>query len=160
MVKLEFYKAEDFENLNYDLDEIQKKFTATVALALDRIAIRNEDGDFLAKAVSIYSEDIPVGFLVLDFGADKFSLSDNQNSVLVRSFSVNPLFQGKGFGKSAMFLIVEFVKIHFPKTNEIVLGVNNINNVAFQIYLAAGFKFFGKTRRGRSGLQKILTKKI
>jgi N-acetylglutamate synthase-like GNAT family acetyltransferase len=36
---------------------------------------------------------------VLDFGKDKFELTDNESSVLVRSLSVNPQMQGRGIGK-------------------------------------------------------------
>jgi predicted N-acetyltransferase YhbS len=46
----------------------------------------------------------------LDFGNDKFELTDNENSVLVSSLSVNPQMQGRGIGKIAMMLIDDFVR--------------------------------------------------
>ena len=160
MISLEFYKSDNFTDLNYQLSKIQMEFTATVDSALERIGERKLKQDFLAHPISIFNDEKPIGFFVLDLGKDKFGLTENENSILIRSFSVNPKFQGKGIGKNAMFLVTEFIKNNFSEVNEIVLSVNERNDLAFQIYLKAGFQFFGKTREGRSGPQKILFKKI
>ncbi|WP_417429030.1 GNAT family N-acetyltransferase [Halpernia sp.] len=160
MIFLKFYKPKDFEDLNYNLSELQMEFTATLNLVLERIKERELNSDFFSQPISIFLDEKPVGFFVLDLGEDKFGLTENPDSILVRSFSVNPKFQGEGIGKSAMFLITDFVKNNFPKVNEIILSVNERNELAYQIYLKTGFHFFGKIISGKSGLQKILCKKI
>lgn len=157
MVHLQFFISEDLAGLNYVLDEVQSLYTSTAEQALERIKERN---DGLAFPVSIFNDEILVGFLVLDFGADKFDITDNPNSVLLRSLSINPDFQGKGIGKSMMFVIDEFVKKHFDTCDEIVLAVNQNNTLAYEIYLKTGYLYDGKIREGRTGPQYLMSKKL
>lgn len=157
MVHLKFFISEDLAGLNYALDEVQSLYTSTAEHALERIGERN---DGLAFPVSIFNDEILVGFLVLDFGADKFDITDNPNSVLLRSLSINPYFQGKGIGKSAMLLTDEFVKKNFNTCDEIVLAVNQNNTAAYEIYLKTGYSYDGKIREGRSGPQYLMSKKL
>lgn len=157
MVGLAFFKAEDLAGVSYILDETQLRFTASAVQALHNIDER-EDSD--AFPVTIFENDIPVGFFVLDFGQDKFELTDNENSVLLRSLSVNPQMQGKGIGKKAMLKADGFVKENFKNCTEIVLAVNQKNTSAYHIYLEAGYINDGKTRIGRSGPQYLMYKKL
>lgn len=158
MVELQFYKPKDLSELNYELDEIQAQFSALPKQALERIEARNQNDDFFAYPITIFYDGKIVGFCVLDFGDDKFELSNNSASVLLRSLSVNPEFQGKGIGKSTMFEIYDFVKEHFKDCNEIVLSVNEKNDLAFQIYLKEGYFYEGKKIDGRNGLQLVMFK--
>lgn len=157
MTSLEFFKEQDFAELNYALDESQQQFTSTVEKALDRIQERNDGKAF---AVTIFEDKKPAGFFVLDFGEDKRDLTDNEKSVLLRSLSINPGLQGKGIGKSAMHKVDGFVREHFPDCDEIVLAVNQKNISAYHIYLKAGYLYDGKTRIGRSGPQYLMHKKF
>lgn len=157
MIHLEFFKPEDLSELSYALYETQMRFTATAQQALQSISERDDDDAF---PVTIFENDIPVGFFVLDFGKDKFELTDDETSVLLRSLSVNPQMQGKGIGKMAMLEAGDFVKNQFGDCNEIVLAVNQQNNSAYHIYLKAGYIFDGKTRIGRSGPQYLMYKKL
>ena len=160
MISLQFYKPEDFSELNYVLNEIQLQNTMTVDGALKRTKQREKKNDFSGYPVTIFLDKKAVGFFILDFGEDKWSLSENANAVLLRSLSINPEFQGKGIGRSAMLLVVEFVQDNFSKVNEIVLAVNKKNEAAHQLYLACGFQYCGITRIGRNGLQYILSSKF
>lgn len=157
MVQLKFFVSEDLTNLNYVLDEAQILYTSTAEQALERI---EERGDNFAFPVSIFDDEVLVGFLVLDFGVDKFDITDNSDSVLLRSLSINPAFQGKGIGKSVMVVIDEFIKDHFESCDEIVLAVNQNNTIAYEIYLKTGYLFEGKVREGRSGPQFLMSKKL
>lgn len=157
MVHLKFFLPEDLAGLRYVLDEKQSLYTSTAEQALERI---KERGDDLAFPVSIFDDEKVAGFLVLDFGADKFDITDNPNSVLLRSLSINPEFQGKGIGKSAMWVTDEFVKKHFSTCDEIVLAVNQNNRLAYEIYLKTGYSYDGKMREGRSGPQYLMYKKL
>ncbi|PRA97747.1 GNAT family N-acetyltransferase [Chryseobacterium sp. MYb7] len=157
MIHLELFKQEDLSGVSYTLDGNQMRFTATALQALQNISERDDDDAF---PITIFENDTPVGFFVLDFGKDKLELTDNENSVLVRSLSVNPQMQGKGIGKAAMMEVSDFVKDHFNTCNEIVLAVNQKNESAYHIYLQAGYIYDGKTRNGRSGPQYLMYKKL
>ncbi|NML71627.1 GNAT family N-acetyltransferase [Chryseobacterium sp. RP-3-3] len=157
MVSLDFFKPEDFAALNYAMDENQKQYTSTVEQALERIKERN---DAKAFAMTVFENQQPSGFFVLDFGDDKFELTDNNKSVLLRSLSINPILQGKGIGKAAMQIVDEFVKNNFPGCDEIVLAVNQKNGSAYHIYLQTGYLYDGKSRMGRSGPQYLMYKKL
>jgi RimJ/RimL family protein N-acetyltransferase len=58
---------------------------------------------------------------------------------LIRSVSLNPLFQGKGITKKAFNKISEFANENFPEYNELVLTVNFRNENAHQLYLKINF---------------------
>ncbi|MBL1223420.1 GNAT family N-acetyltransferase [Chryseobacterium sp. L7] len=157
MVRLELFKQEDFSALNYALDENQQQYTSTVEQALKRIKERNDSKAF---SVTVFEDDEPAGFFVLDFGEDKFELTDNTQSTLLRSLSINPALQGRGIGKEAMQIVDEFVKKTFPDCDEIVLAVNQKNLSAYHIYLKTGYVYDGKSRMGRSGPQYLMYKKL
>lgn len=157
MVKLHFFKPEDLSEVNYTLDENQLQYTSTAEHALQRIKDRNTNQEF---PITILENEKPVGFFVLDFGEDKLDLTDNQNSVLLRSLSVNPQFQGKGIGKSAMLKVDDLIRENFKDCNEIVLAVNQKNSSAYDLYLKTGYLYEGKTRVGRSGPQYLMYKKL
>ncbi|ROH97502.1 GNAT family N-acetyltransferase [Chryseobacterium daecheongense] len=157
MVSLQFFQPEDFPELNYKLDETQSQFTAKAEEALQRISERQDD---LAYPVTVFYGEKAAGFFVLDFGDDKLDLTDNPDSVLVRSLSINPDLQGKGIGKSAMLKMDDFIKENFKDCNEIVLAVNQNNTSAYELYLKTGYFYDGKTRIGRSGPQYLMYKKL
>ncbi len=157
MIHLEFFKPEDLSGVSYALDESQMRFTATAQQALQSISERDDHDTF---PVTIFENDLPAGFFVLDFGKDKFELTDDETSVLLRSLSVNPQMQGRGIGKMAMLEVGNFVKKHFRNCKEIVLAVNQKNDSAYHIYLQSGYIFEGKTRIGRSGPQYLMHKKL
>ena len=160
MTELKFYQPEDLSELDYVLDDIQLQYTATPKQALEKIEERNQKGDFFAYPITIFYQGKIAGFFVLDFGDDKLDLTENPDSVLLRSLSVNPDFQGKGIGKSAMAEADHFIREHFTDCNEIVLAVNEKNTQAFQLYSKTGYEFDGKTREGRSGTQFLMFKKL
>lgn len=158
MIELQFFKTKDLADLNYELDEIQAQFSALPKQALERIEARNQNNDFFAYPITVFFEEKIAGFCVLDFGNDKFEMTENENSVLLRSLSINPAFQGKGIGKSVMILLDDFIKEHFKDCNEIVLSVNERNDFAFQIYLKQHYIYEGKKIAGRSGPQFLMSK--
>lgn len=158
MTTLAFYKPEDFIDLtNYTLDDEQSQFTAMPKATLEIIKEKNT-GDKLP--VSIFFNDKAVGFFVLDFGEDKFDLTENVNSTLLRSLSIDPEYQGKGIGKTAMVIVSDFIKENFPACTEIVLAVNFNNKSAYNLYLKCGFLDEGKTREMSKGSQHLLSKRI
>lgn len=157
MVEIRKYRTEDLEALSYELDEFQNQLTR---LPNYSILERKDDLDPDKFPITIVFNNFPVGYFVLDFGKDKLSFTHNEFSILIRSVSLNPLYQGKKIAKEAFNKISEFVKENFPKYNELVLTVNFKNEIAHQLYLKTGFIDEGKTAENRNGPQHVLTKKI
>lgn len=157
MVEIRNFRKEDLEALSYELDECQNKFTRLPSFSMIE---RRDDLDPNKYPITILFENLPVGYFVLDLGEDKLSFTENENAVLIRSLSLNPLFQGRKIGKKAMIAITEFVHQNFINCDELVLAVNFKNVNAHQLYLKSGFVDGGKTSENRNGPQHILTKKI
>lgn len=157
MVKLEKYEPRFFEALSYQLDEKQSDFTASVDYCLNT---RKDLEDPEKTLITIMYMDNPVGFFILDIGDDKYRLTKNPTSVLIRSFSINPEYQGKGIGKETMRLVSEFVARYFEGVEEMVLAVNFKNDSAYHVYLKSDFIDDGKVADGRKGSQHVLTKRI
>ncbi|KPH13875.1 N-acetyltransferase [Chryseobacterium sp. ERMR1:04] len=157
MINLHFFKREDLSEVSYTLDEIQLRYTSTAEFALNRIKERNTNLEF---PITIFEDEKAAGFFILDFGEDKLDLTDNPNSTLLRSLSINPKLQGKGIGKASMIQIDDFVRENFKNCDEIVLAVNENNTSAYDLYIKVGYQFDGKTRMGRSGPQRLMYKKI
>lgn len=157
MISLRFFTQEDFPDLNYPLDELQLQYTSSAEFALKRITDRKTGLEF---PVTIFKDQKPVGFFTLDFGEDKLDITDNQNSTLLRSLSINPELQGKGIGKVAMLQIDDFIRENFKDCKEIVLAVNQNNISAYELYVKIGYRYDGKSRMGRSGPQYLMYKKL
>ncbi|RRJ86893.1 GNAT family N-acetyltransferase [Paenimyroides tangerinum] len=80
--------------------------------------------------------------------------------MLLRSFSLSPIYQGKGLGKKSVLLITDLLKQKYPEINEIVLSVNVRNINAYHTYLNVGFFDTEKYVEGIMGQQHILSKKV
>lgn len=87
--------------LSYESGDEQMQFAVLPKNWLD-----DERAD--ASRMVILDDDLHqvVGFFVVDIGQDKYRYTDNPNAVLLRSMSRNPVFQGKGYAKRALELIV------------------------------------------------------
>ena len=107
------------DELSYVLDDEQMQFTA-----LPQDWLNDERAD--AYKVVILDDELHrvVGFFVLDFGQDKYRYTDNPKAVLLRSMSINPAYQGKGYAKNSLNFkyLQEFCKTYIPLCDEIVLG--------------------------------------
>jgi len=158
MVALKRYNESYFEALNsYHLDDIQSEFTRDVSYCLNE---RKDLEDPKKTVVAILLDEFPVGFFVLDTGDDKFRYTNNRASILIRSLSLNPEYQGKGIGKEAMNIVSEFVRTNIEGVNEMVLAVNFKNENAYWVYRKADFKDDGIIVEGRKGPQHVLTKEL
>lgn len=155
-IKLIFYNSNHFEELNsYELGKSQSEFTVSV---YESIVVRKVESISGKYSVTILMEEEPIGYFVLDFTEDKFNYTNSPDSVLLRSLSLNPDFQGKGLGKQAMLLADEFVKIHFPDIKMIVLSVNFRNLPAYELYKKTGYTDTGRVFEGIKGPQHIMEK--
>lgn len=151
-VSLGFFKPEYTALLaDYDLHDVQKRFTAMPLEALKKCEMDRE-----RHPVVIFYGDELAGFFVLHGWEGAKEFSDNKDAILLRAYSVNAAFQGKGIAKKSMNLLPSFVKEHFPSKNEIILAVNHANKIAQKVYLNGGFKDKGIRAMGREGEMFIL----
>ncbi len=135
MISLDFYKSEYKILLeNYYLPEEQRNNTA---LPLD--ALKQCEQDHTRYPIVILYNQIPSGFFVLHGWEGVKAYSHNKEAILLRAYSVNHTFQGKGIAKASLQLLPEFIKENFPFANEIILAVNLHNKVAQQVYQKCGF---------------------
>ena len=130
----EILKLEVFDN--------QKSFVATnnISIIEAYLAITENNDVF---TFGIYNDDAPVGFLMIGFdvnsdyeGAPKIA-KGNYN---IWRFMIDKKFQGKGFGKKAMNLALEFVNT-FPcgTAKYCWLSYESDNDIARQLYQSVGF---------------------
>ena len=127
-------KLEVFDN--------QKSFVApnNISIIEAYLAITENNDVF---TFGIYNDDAPVGFLMIGFdvnsddeGAPKIA-KGNYN---IWRFMIDKKFQGKGFGKKAMNLALEFVNT-FPcgTAKYCWLSYESDNDIARQLYQSVGF---------------------
>ena len=130
----EILKLEVFDN--------QKRFVApnNISIIEAYLAITENNDVF---TFGIYNDDAPVGFLMIGFdvnsddeGAPKIA-KGNSN---IWRFMIDKKFQGKGFGKKAMNLALEFVNT-FPcgTAKYCWLSYESDNDIARQLYQSVGF---------------------
>jgi RimJ/RimL family protein N-acetyltransferase len=148
--------------LSYSLSEEQHQFTALPAQVFTRIAARNASSDYAARPVTILYQQQPAGFFVLDSGNDKFIYTDNPQSILLRSLSIDARLQGFGIGTAAMRQVPTYIQQHYAHEgfNEIVLGVNLGNHAAYRLYQKVGFTDTGRQITGLRGLQHVMYLKL
>ncbi|MCH1627387.1 hypothetical protein MJG50_18790 [Fredinandcohnia sp. SECRCQ15] len=86
--------------------------------------------------------------------------SDNKDAILIRAYSINYTFQGKGIAIKSLSILDSFVKKHFPTKNEMILAVNQSNTIAQHVYLQVGFIDKGIRVMGRNGELFIFHKEL
>lgn len=82
--------------------------------------------------------------------------TENENALLLTSFSINHNRQRKGYAKKSLALLQEFVQRYFSMKNEVVLAVNEKNIPAQNLYEKVGFQDKGLRRMGPIGQQIIM----
>jgi len=146
-ISLQFYNEKYDDQLkNYFLADEHLRFTG---LPIDNIEKCVVEAD--RHAILILSNNDVAGFFVLHGWDGVRQYSDNKNAILLRAYSVDTNFQGKGIAKHSLNLLPSFVKANFPERDEIILGVNHKNTAAQHVYLKSGFIDSGKRVMGRKG---------
>lgn len=156
MLQLIPYNESHYDYLNYKLIPEQAKFTSSI----NQCKKEEVFSDSQKSVVTVMYDDVAIGFFILDTGEAKIKLTDNEFAILLRSFSLNPTYQGKGLGNKTILLITDFLIKKYPEINEIVLSVNIRNINAYHTYLNAGFIDTQKYIEGNEGMQHILLKKL
>ncbi|KAB2459847.1 GNAT family N-acetyltransferase [Bacillus sp. CH126_4D] len=145
--------------------EKYKEVIQTFTLPSEQVQFTSDPGELLEKAKSDRTKNVivildyngvPVGLFALQTGDRVQEFTNNQDALLLTSFSVNHNRQRKGYAKKSLALLQEFVKRYFPIKNEVVLAVNEKNIPAQNLYEKVGFQDKGFRRMGPIGQQIIM----
>ena len=136
----------------YELSEEQLRYTGHPK---DCIKLSEEDSN--RYSILAMEEDELVTFFVLHKNEGVKPYSTNNNSILLRAFSTDFRFQGRGYAKKALMLLPQFVRENFKEMNEIVLAVNIQNVKAQELYKKCGFIDNGVRKMGRKGELMIMS---
>jgi len=130
----------------YQISEEQLKFTGS---PMEGNRLANEDPD--REAILAFKDGKLVTYFNLHKNEGVKPYSTNPNAILLRTFSTDFRYQGKGYAKQALKLLQSFVKQHFNGIDEIVLAVNLQNQNAQNLYKKCGYVDEGERRMGKKG---------
>lgn len=152
-MQLMFYD-DKVQNLveQYTLTEEQLRYTKSPK---ESIALAKQDNS--RHAILAMDSNKLVTFFVLHEKEGVMPYSSNEQALLIRSFSTDFYEQGKGYAKTALQLLPDFVRKHFPYINELVLGVNVPNRAAQELYKRCGFVDEGRQAMGLRDELKVMS---
>lgn len=150
-IKLFMYTDEHYEQCDaFILPEEQVQFT-TFPTHVVTEALENPD-----KFPVVIKKDLEVvGFFILHLNPPKTHRTEEQ-SVLLRAFSIDAKHQKQGYAKEAMLQLPKFVQEHFPQVTAITLAVNKKNIAAKSLYFKTGYVDTLQSVMGPIGEQHIL----
>jgi diamine N-acetyltransferase len=125
--------------LNLDVKPEQKNMVASNAKSIAQ-AYFYKDAWFRA----IYADKKPIGFVMISDSSLKFKSNPNHQPVyFLWRFMIDAKYQGKGYGREAMKLIINHVKTR-PKAHKLLLSHSKLDGNAGEFYLKCGFEYTGK----------------
>lgn len=128
--------------LKLKVSEDQQDFVAGNDVSLIEAYIaKAENGQIFP--FGIYKNDLPIGFLMIGFGTDSSwdkAPAIAQNNYDLRRLMIDAKFQGRGYGKEALNLALEFIRT-FPcgKAEYCWLSYEPENKAAQDLYRSYGF---------------------
>lgn len=128
--------------LKLKVSKEQQNFVAGNDISLIEAYIcKTENGQIFP--FGIYHDGVPVGFLMIGFGTDSSwdkAPAIAQNNYDLRRLMIDAKFQGRGYGKEALMLALEFIRT-FPCGNAEFcwLSYEPNNKVARDLYRSYGF---------------------
>lgn len=150
-IRLKFLHAALLSQLeNYYLSKDHLNYTGC---PVDAIAISENDPH--RYPIVIEKNGTVTGFFVLHDWEGIKSYSTNKHALLLRAYSIDSKYQGKGIAKQSLKVLPDFVKGNFPDVNEVILAVNHQNTHAQHVYKSCGFKDKGIRVMGRKGEQFV-----
>ena len=134
------YCVEDITKLRVNKE--QKSFVASnTESIIDAYFATTEEGKHVFP-LGIYDGKKAVGFIMISYNCCwRDNLDFAKNSYYIWRFMIDKRYQGKGYGKEAMKLAIDFIRT-FPcgKSEYCWLSFELENEVARKLYLSLGFK--------------------
>lgn len=131
---------------NYYLPDEQLHYSATPK---ESIEVSKEDKDRY-PVLGIDNNELVV-FFILHENDGVRPYSGRENAVLLRSFSTNYKHQGQGYAKQSLQQLPDFMRVHLPHIDTIVLAVNVNNTAAQSLYKKSGYIDEGVRVEGAKG---------
>ncbi|MCM3734864.1 GNAT family N-acetyltransferase [Bacillus cytotoxicus] len=131
---------------SYELSEEQLQFTGTPKKCVELSKVDTDRHSILF----LVNNEL-VTFFVLHENAGVNPYSKNLKAMLLRAFSTDYYYQGKGHAKQSLLLLPDFVRKEYPHISEIVLAVNMKNITAQLLYKKCGFIDEGIRKIGKKG---------
>ncbi|CAM4330654.1 GNAT family N-acetyltransferase [Lacicoccus alkaliphilus] len=154
-VMLKFYDPSYLDDLKgYVLTEAHAHFSAHPLDVLDSCLHGPS-----RRMVLIIQEGV-AGVFILQSGDVVRNYSDNTDALVMFSYSIDSRKQGRGIAGASFRKLDAFVKAHYERVDEVVLGVNVRNEAAKHVYKKAGFKDTGRSFIGPVGRQIIMSRCI
>ena len=147
MVRLEKINGKNvWDALRLSVKEDQREFVASNDVSIiEAYTVITANG--YAFPFGIYDGDTPVGFLMIGFDADDYW--DDAPEIAKGNYNlwrlmVDKAYQGKGYGKEAVKLALEFIRTYPCGEAEYCwLSYEPENTVASKLYSSFGFKETG-----------------
>ena len=106
-------------------------------------------------------DGVPVGFFILDTGADVALYEPRPGTVGVRALYVDREWQGQGIGTAMLRAMPDLARRLYPDAERLALTVNVTNPIAVRAYHRAGFTDTGRVYRGGAlGPQHVLVRDL
>lgn len=119
--------------LSLGVNDDQKGFVPTVAVSLAKVHVK-PDGDLVEYLpFAIYDGETMVGFIMHAFE------KHTTHSYWINGFLIDSSYQGRGYGKAALLLMIDYIKKRFSHCQEIRLTVHQNNAAAYKLYRSIGF---------------------
>ena len=115
-------------------------YTPIAAIALAKVYIR--PGGLIWVPYAFYADTTMIGFAELAYepgSADNYWLFH---------FFIDQQFQGQGYGKQALQILLQYIKERFVECRAMYLTVHPENERAIRLYTTAGFQVTGEQRWG------------
>lgn len=157
MKLIEYFGQPEFASVinNYQLPENQVIFSG-----LPKAAIESATNDPDKHPLFLIDRDKLAVFFILHKNKGVEPYSKNEQAILLRGFSTNYVYQGKGFAKAALKLLTPYIREFFPSINEIVLAVNAQNQPAINLYLKCHFRDTNEIIKTDYGQLLIFSKEL
>jgi len=127
--------------LTLSAKEHQKQLVASHAISIAQPHFRPE-----AWFRAIYADDTPVGFVML-YDAHLGEHPPQNEYYEVWRFMIDARYQGRGFGRRAMELVIAHVKTR-PNAKALFLGHRREPGYAGGFYQKLGFEYTGNAEEG------------
>lgn len=125
--------------LQLDVKPEQRNLVASNAKSIAE-AYFNKDAWFQA----IYADNDPIGFVMFSDTSLKYKSNPNHRpTYYLWRFMIEAKYQGKGYGKEAMKLVINHVK-NRPEAKELLLSYSQSDGNAGEFYKKCGFEYTGK----------------
>ncbi|MDC2866345.1 MULTISPECIES: GNAT family N-acetyltransferase [unclassified Bacillus (in: firmicutes)] len=134
-VKLKAVTRENWqEALRLKVKDVQNYFVPTVAVSLAKVHVKPDGDNVNYLPFAIYEEaQGMIGFVMHAF------VENTNDMYWINGFIIDEKHQGKGYGRSALCEMINWIINQYPKCEEIRLTVHKENDAARQLYKSLGF---------------------